>query len=77
MVVRILLPLLNVKGGNQREGVSWERRFEAMVFDRYTKGQGITEYALIFVFVIILLIVLLSIFGQQLGDIYSHIVAEI
>jgi len=48
-----------------------------MVLDRYTKGQGLTEYALIFVFVIIILIVLLSIFGQELGDIYSHIVAEI
>ncbi len=32
-----------------------------MVLDRYTKGQGLTEYALIFVFVIIILIVLLSI----------------
>ncbi len=48
-----------------------------MVLDRYTKGQGITEYALIFVFVVIIMIVLLSIFGQELGDIYSHIVAEI
>lgn len=48
-----------------------------MEVDRYTRGQGLTEYALIFVFVVILLIVLLTIFGTQLGDIYSNIVAHI
>lgn len=48
-----------------------------MVFDRYTKGQGLTEYALIFVLVIIILIVLLSIFGQELGNLYSSIVADL
>lgn len=48
-----------------------------MVLDRYTKGQGLTEYALIFVLVIIILIVLLSIFGQELGNLYSSIVADL
>jgi len=48
-----------------------------MEFDRYTRGQGLTEYALIFVFVVIIMIVLLSIFGEQLGNIYSDIVAQI
>ncbi|MHB8818338.1 MAG: Flp family type IVb pilin [Bellilinea sp.] len=48
-----------------------------MEVDRYTRGQGLTEYALIFVFVVLIMIVLLSIFGEQLGNIYSDIVARI
>ena len=48
-----------------------------MEVDRYTRGQGLTEYALIFVFVVLIMIVLLSIFGEQLGNIYSDIVAHI
>ena len=48
-----------------------------MEVDRYTRGQGLTEYALIFVFVVLIMIVLLSIFGEQLGNIYSDIVAQI
>lgn len=48
-----------------------------MKVDRYTRGQGLTEYALIFVFVVLIMIVLLSIFGEQLGTIYSDIVAQI
>lgn len=48
-----------------------------MDLDRYARGQGLTEYALIFVFVVLIMIVLLTIFGTQLGDIYSEIVAHI
>jgi Flp pilus assembly pilin Flp len=41
------------------------------------KGQGLVEYAFILVLVVLLLIVLLWIFGDQLGATYSNIIDTI
>ncbi len=38
------------------------------------EGQGLVEYGLIIVIVAVLVIVLLWLFGNQVGDIYSNIV---
>lgn len=38
------------------------------------KGQGLTEYALIFALVVLVVIVLLWIFGDRLGQVYSEII---
>lgn len=38
------------------------------------RGQGMVEYALLFVFIVLVVIILLSIFGPQLGNIYSNII---
>lgn len=40
-------------------------------------GQGIVEYAFIFVLVIIVLIVMLVMFGVHVGDLYSNIISSI
>jgi pilus assembly protein Flp/PilA len=44
---------------------------------RAFKGQGLVEYALILVFIAIVVIVVLAIFGTQLGETYSNIVQHI
>ena len=44
---------------------------------RAFKGQGLVEYALILVFIAIVVIVVLAIFGTQLGETYSNIVQHL
>jgi pilus assembly protein Flp/PilA len=47
-----------------------ERRFEM-----YTDtGQGLVEYSLILLLIALVLIVILSIFGSELSDVYSNII---
>lgn len=41
------------------------------------KGQGLVEYALIFALVVLLVIVLVWIFGDQLGEVYSNIIETV
>lgn len=41
------------------------------------KGQGLVEYAIIFALVILLVIVLVWIFGDQLGAVYSNIIETV
>ncbi len=41
------------------------------------KGQGFVEYALIFSFVVLVVIVLLVVFGNQVGQTYSNIISTI
>lgn len=41
------------------------------------KGQGLVEYALIFALVVLVVVVLLWLFGDQLGQIYSSIIETI
>lgn len=43
----------------------------------FERGQGLIEYAMIFVLVIILVIVLVVFFGEFVGKIYSDIVYTI
>jgi len=40
-------------------------------------GQGLVEYALILLFIAIAIIIVLSIFGTELADVYSNIVDNI
>lgn len=48
-----------------------------MYFVLKEKGQGLVEYALIFVLVIVLVLVLLYLFGPAVGSMYSNIIATI
>ncbi len=41
------------------------------------KGQGLTEYALIFAFVVIVVIVMVVLFGNEVGRTYSNIIITI
>ena len=41
------------------------------------KGQGLVEYALVIILVAIVVIVLVAIFGQAVGNMFSTIVASI
>ena len=47
-----------------------------MVFHK-TRGQGLVEYALLLLLVALLLIVLLYIFGEGVGNLYTNIIANI
>ena len=40
-------------------------------------GQGLVEYALILLLVALALIVLLTVFGSELSDIYSNVIDNI
>jgi Flp pilus assembly pilin Flp len=50
-----------------------KRRFE-MTTD---SGQGLVEYSLILLLVALALIIILSIFGTELADVYSNIIENI
>jgi len=50
-----------------------ERRYE-MYEDT---GQGLVEYALILVFIALAVILILSLFGTELADVYSNIIDNI
>lgn len=43
----------------------------------HEKGQGTVEYALLFVFIVLVVIILLSVFGPQLGSVYSNIIENL
>ena len=40
-------------------------------------GQGLVEYSLILLLIALVLIVVLSIFGTELADVYSNIIDQI
>ena len=40
-------------------------------------GQGLVEYALILLLVALALIIILSIFGTELADVYSNVIENI
>ncbi|MCD6426112.1 MAG: pilus assembly protein [Anaerolineales bacterium] len=40
-------------------------------------GQGLVEYSLILLFIALAIILILSIFGTELGDVYSNIIENI
>lgn len=50
-----------------------KRRFE-MITDT---GQGLVEYSLILLLIALVMIVVLSIFGTELADVYSNIIENI
>ncbi|MEN4040978.1 MAG: pilus assembly protein [Anaerolineaceae bacterium] len=44
---------------------------------KHNEGQGLVEYALIIAFVVLVVIILLFLFGTELGNLYSFIIQEI
>jgi pilus assembly protein Flp/PilA len=44
---------------------------------KYEKAQGLVEYALIFILVALLVIILIYIFGGSVGSMYSNVVETI
>ena len=48
-----------------------------MLFYPHLKGQGFVEYALIMLLVALVVIVVLAMFGPQVGDMYSNVVGKI
>lgn len=40
-------------------------------------GQGLVEYSLILLLVAIVMIIILSIYGRELADVYSNIIDQI
>jgi pilus assembly protein Flp/PilA len=47
-----------------------------MIFLPREEGQGLVEYALIILFVAIVVVAVLLIFGPAIGDLYSRVVTE-
>lgn len=48
-----------------------------MIYKRFLSGQGIVEYALILVFVFLVVIFILGIFGTQIGNTFSSIINQV
>lgn len=44
---------------------------------REETAQGLTEYALLILFVAIALVLIVTLFGQSLGDTYSQIITKL
>ena len=40
-------------------------------------GQGLVEYSLILLFIAVAIIIILSVFGTELADVYSNIIDNI
>jgi pilus assembly protein Flp/PilA len=51
----------------------WQWLFTRRALSRWTRGQGLVEYALILIFVAVVLIAILTILGPGLTDIYQNI----
>ena len=52
----------------------WQWLWTRRSLDRFTRGQGLVEYALILIFVAVVLIAILTILGPGLTNIYEKIV---
>ena len=48
-----------------------------MLKDRYERGQGLLEYAIIIILVAVLVIVMLALFGSEVGNLFSSITHQI
>ena len=48
-----------------------------MIFSQLNKGQGLVEYALLLVFIALLVLVILALLGTQLGQVFSNIIIAI
>jgi pilus assembly protein Flp/PilA len=54
--------------------ILWQWLMARRSFDRLIRGQGLVEYALILIFVAVVLIAILTILGPGLTNIYQDIV---
>ncbi len=50
----------------------WLRRQPSM--QRWTRGQGLVEYALLLIFVAVVLVALLTILGPGISNVYENII---
>ena len=48
-----------------------------MIYKPQDEGQGLVEYALILVFVSIVVIAILGLFGPTIGNVFSNVVSSI
>jgi pilus assembly protein Flp/PilA len=48
-----------------------------MLFAPKERGQGLVEYALILVFVALIVIVILALLGPAIGNVFSNLIAQI
>jgi pilus assembly protein Flp/PilA len=48
-----------------------------MLFAPAEKGQGLVEYALILVFVAVVVIIILALLGPAVGNIFSNLISQI
>jgi uncharacterized RDD family membrane protein YckC len=48
-----------------------------MITDNLRRGQGLAEYAIIFILVVIVVIVLVWIFGIGVGNMFSNVIESI
>ncbi|MBI4787296.1 MAG: pilus assembly protein [Chloroflexi bacterium] len=48
-----------------------------MLYVPHEEGQGLVEYALILVFVAIVVIAILALLGPQLGNMYSRVTSSV
>lgn len=48
-----------------------------MLFLRAEEGQGLVEYAMILVFVALVVLLILVVLGPQVGDMYSRVTNEL
>jgi pilus assembly protein Flp/PilA len=55
----------------------WQWLLAELVSHRRTRGQGLVEYALLLIFVAVVLIALLTILGPGLQNIYENIITNL
>ena len=55
----------------------WSWLVAQSAVQRGTRGQGLVEYALLLIFVAVVLIALLVILGPGISNVYSDIIAEL
>jgi pilus assembly protein Flp/PilA len=53
----------------------FQKEVKKMVFPHVDKGQGLVEYALIIALIAIVIVVILTLFGQQIANLYENVVA--
>ena len=46
-----------------------------MIYPHSQKGQGLVEYALLLVFIAVLVLVILSLLGTSIGQVFSNIIS--
>jgi pilus assembly protein Flp/PilA len=62
---------------NQFNLIPVERRWLNVLYAPSDRGQGLAEYAFILVLIAIVVIVILSLFGEAVGGMYSDIISQI
>ena len=64
----------NLTGSHTPRRKSTKQEVNTMLFAPKEKGQGLVEYALILVLVALIVIVILSLLGPAIGNVFSNVV---